>query len=45
MKFEDGEARFSINRDTGELIDDPSGDLAAWVIVYHLGKIVDLKRK
>ena len=45
MQFEDGEARFGINRETGELIDDSGGDLAAWLIVYHLGEIVELKRK
>lgn len=39
------ECRFFWNEKTGDVTVSPDGDLAVWQVVYHLGKVIELKRK
>lgn len=37
--------RFSDPNNDGHAIDDPNGNLCTWMIVFHLGNIIELHRK
>ncbi|MDD4495321.1 MAG: ASCH domain-containing protein [Eubacteriales bacterium] len=45
-KDKDGkECRFFWDEKTGDVTISSDGDLAIWQVVYHLGKVIELKRK
>ena len=46
IKDEDGKAiRYNIDEEKQMFVEHPDGFLADWYIVYHLGEIIEVKRK
>src|SRR5690606_39231505 len=39
------DARFFYDEETDAFVPDAKGDMAIWMIVYHLGEVVELNRK